>query len=660
MITTINATDLTNKENPLKTVTPAPDPIISSGTGIISNAINSITQNQLDVDNAQKETKALLDKVSSNQALLKGKSADVASADELAGVNAEQKRLDDYNQELNSINANVKGLATEAKAIPMLIQEKFKNSGATDAGVAPIQTGELRQNAIKALTQSALADIATANINNSTIRYNSALIKSQKAIALKYEPIETEIANLKEQLTLNKTYITDPAEKRLLANQEKILNERSRLITEKKTEENAISNIKLEVAKNDPSKLALLDGVKTIDEAIAKAGSALQTPQTDVVKLDNGQTILIDKKTGKTIRNLGGATADPNNLTIPSAVVRTVQTEAGATPVSGYTLQAGDDPYFIAKQNGTDMETLKKLNPNIQDWTKLQVGAVINLPNSQESWLNGKTSSEVQAYNSIPDNMKASIKQLVNGDALLTDIVKSRGAKTQSQINQIITMATSVDPSFSVNTNKLRYTYKQQFNNPNGKAQLQINAINTGLGHLAEFKKDADALGNKIFLPYNKLVNYLNKNIGDPKVAKLNTVITALAGELASIYKGGNAPTDQETEEWRNTILASFSKEQIAGVSSTTSNLIANKILSFSNSYKSVMGSFPDSAIINNDIIDQLNSAGVNISAITGQLKKQGYSVPESSVEADTFLDQFSPKGIESSINNSDFFNQFK
>lgn len=314
-------------------------------------------------------------------------------------------------------------------------------------------------------------------------------------------------------------------------------------------------------------------------------------------------------------------------ITTGTGPVQTVQTAKGATPISTYKLQPGDDPYNIAQQNGIDMATLKSLNPQVSDWTKLPVGYSLNLPNQEASWLNGKSQAQVDAYNNIPAADKASIKQLVTGDALLTDIVKSRGANTQAQINKLITEATAIDPSFSVNANKQRYLYKTQFNNPNGKEQTQINAINTGLGHLAEFKSASDALGNKIVLPYNQLVNYLKVNTGDPAVSNLNTVITALSGELASVYKGGTAPTDQETEQWRNTILASFSKSQAKGVTDTTANLVSNKLQSLAQSYKNIMGGYPESPIINNDVLSQLQAAGVDTSKIEEKLKGQGYPV---------------------------------
>lgn len=520
------------------------------------------------------------------------------------------------------LTAKLTGLQNEAQAIPIQLQTASAGRGITAGGLAPIQSAALRDNAVAALGVSALiaaknGQLATAEhyVNNATIQ--------------KFGPIEAQISAAKANLELIKNDpLTSLQDRNRAQAQLDIQNKKEVDIAQQKADYTAVQNIALEAAKNgaDVATLAAIQATKTPNAAILAAGKSLATAQTEIIKNADGSSSLIDKRTGSVIKRYGGGAA--SDINSGASVVRTVQTTNGAQPVNGYTLSAGDDPYFIAQQNGTDMATLKRLNPTITDWTKLPVGAVINLPNKEEAWLSGKTSEQIQAYNSLPSTEKASIKQLVNGEALLTDIVKSRGAQTQSQINKIISQATAIDPSFSINANKQRYAYKTQYNNPNGKEQLQINSINTTLGHLAEFKTASDALGNTVALPYNKLVNYLKTNIGDPNVARLNTVITALAGELASVYKGGTAPTDQETEQWRNSILASFSKSQASGVAGTASNLISNKLQSLAQSYKNIMGSYPDSSIINPDQLQQLIDSGVDTSAITSALQKQGYNPP--------------------------------
>lgn len=656
MATTITLGDLI-KDKKLETIKTTEDPILSTGQGIIDSAISGVTNAQSEVDKLNKEQADRLALLGEKSTELGGKAAYTAEQSKLFGLDTEKANYDKYSQELNDITANIKGLSREAQAIPIQVQEKFKNTGATDRGVAPIEAGRLRENAIKALTQASLADIVTANINNSVIRYNAAIDKVNQAVALKYEPIETEIANLKEQLQLNRDYLQTPAEKKLADYQLKILNERERKLTEQKAEEQAVNNIRIEIAKNNPSKVSRLDGVTTINDALAKVGDALVTSQNDIVKLNDGSTILVDRKTGKIIKNFGGGDSTGD---IPTSIVQTVQTSSGAEAVNGYTLQAGDDPYFIAQTNGTDMATLERLNPNIKDWRNLPVGAVINLPNTSETWLKGKTAQQIQAYNSLPDVDKASIKQLVNGDALLADIVKSRGISGTAKIQKLINQATAIDPNFSVNKNKIVYNANNQWNNPNGKAFLTRSSMNTAMSHMALTYETAKTLGNTKIPKYNEVSNWISKNTGNPALTNFIYDLTALAGEVASAYKNGTAPTEKEKEDFFNTMSGNMSPAQLKGVFTQSTALMAGKLKSLAQEYKQSTGKYPTDPIIQPSVLSEMYKAGIDTSPVNNILHEQGYDVPKEVGGTDNFLMQFTPQGLESSLNNSDFFNQFE
>ena len=298
--------DNLKKQTLLKTPPSYEDSIIATGNNIMNSALSSITENQRLADEANKANQDLLKSKNSKDAQLLGKTAFSQEQQVLAGVGTEKANLDRFSEDLNSINANISGLNRESQAIPLQIQEQFKNTNATDGGVAPIQAGRLRENAIKALTQASLGDIAVANIKNSKIRYDSALEKANQAVDLKYEPIEKEIAQIIQQLAMNKEYILDPAEKKLVASQEKILNERQRINTERKAEEKSLNDLKIEVAKmgGNPSSL---DKAKSFKEAINIASSTLKNSQNEIVRLENGETLIVNKLTGQRIKSLGGA-----------------------------------------------------------------------------------------------------------------------------------------------------------------------------------------------------------------------------------------------------------------------------------------------------------------------------------------------------------------
>lgn len=281
MVTTITANDL-KKEDALETINPKIDPILQTGQGIIDNALNGLTSQQKEVDLLRTGQEERIKKIGEGSEQLLGKAGFQAQQRELAGVTKEREQFDRFSQDLNTITANISGLSREASAIPLQIQQEFAGTGATDIGVAPIQTGRLRENAIKALTQASLADITVANINNSVIRYNSAVDKAQQAVDLKYQPIEDEIANLKEQLELNRDFIVTPAEKRLADSQTKILDERTRILTEQKAE--AKENAKL---KQDYIGFALEAGQNKLVSSIANLDPTSETFAEDLGRLQS-------------------------------------------------------------------------------------------------------------------------------------------------------------------------------------------------------------------------------------------------------------------------------------------------------------------------------------------------------------------------------------
>ena len=162
MATTISATGLTTNPDPLKTVTPTPD--ATNYGGIIQDALNNVNSYQTAYDTATKNDATMASKIATDSNTLLGKTADTQAFNEQYGVNKYKSDINGYLTQLAGVNANITGLANEAKAIPLDVQNKAANTGATDAGVAPITTGRLRENAIKALTQSSIADSLTASI----------------------------------------------------------------------------------------------------------------------------------------------------------------------------------------------------------------------------------------------------------------------------------------------------------------------------------------------------------------------------------------------------------------------------------------------------------------------------------------------------------------
>ena len=79
-------------------------------------------------------------------------------------VVAQQKAANVARDKLATINARLEGLAAESKAIPIAVQQESEGRGRTAAGVAPLTTARLRENALRALPLQAQAIAALAEV----------------------------------------------------------------------------------------------------------------------------------------------------------------------------------------------------------------------------------------------------------------------------------------------------------------------------------------------------------------------------------------------------------------------------------------------------------------------------------------------------------------
>lgn len=245
------------------------------------------------------------------------------------------------------------------------------------------------------------------------------------------------------------------------------------------------------------------------------------------------------------------------------------------------------------------------------DLKNAQGGNNTNLTTDYSGFLQSRTPQQILQFNSLPEDDKSSVAQLVNGDALLSDLVKSRGIQGTQAINKLIQEATAIDPTFSVNNNKVRFEFQKGWNNPNGKVAITQNAINTTLGHLADFKTNSDALDAGTIKKLNNIQNILLTETGDPKVLKLRSDINALATEIATAY-GEN--TVSGISGWEKVLAADFSKSQFQGVSDEVAKLLSSKITANRYQFKKTMGYEYGQPIIDPDKKQALLDAGVSAS----------------------------------------------
>jgi LysM repeat protein len=116
----------------------------------------------------------------------------------------------------------------------------------------------------------------------------------------------------------------------------------------------------------------------------------------------------------------------PSNIS--GNTVNQVANTANTYTSSVYTVQSGDIPSIIASKNGITVGALLSLNPNITDWTKLQIGQQLNV----------NTGTGISSYSSVKTYTA------VSGDTVYS--IASKNGITQTQFYQWNPSVNSTNP----------------------------------------------------------------------------------------------------------------------------------------------------------------------------------------------------------------------
>lgn len=269
--------------------------------------IDSYTNANNDYTNYSNKVVEDANSITSLMKNLANKTADTQNAQETAGVNTAKTEYTNYINQLADLSGQATSLQRESQAIPLKMQQGAEGKGITDAGLAPLTSAELRNNAIKALTLAQNTDIVSAAATGSYNKLQLAQEKAQQIIDLKYKPLEDELKARQTQYELNKDMLSIYDKKRTEALGIALENEKTQLDA-KKTVDQQKSTLQIEMAKNGApaDAIARVGNSANVSEAIANATIYLRTPNTEVVKVGDNSAYLIDKQTGKIIRSFGG------------------------------------------------------------------------------------------------------------------------------------------------------------------------------------------------------------------------------------------------------------------------------------------------------------------------------------------------------------------
>jgi murein DD-endopeptidase MepM/ murein hydrolase activator NlpD len=283
----------------------------------------------------------------------------------------------------------------------------------------------------------------------------------------------------------------------------------------------------------------------------------------------------------------------------------------------------------LAAGRGTHLHIeAKDSSGNFIDVGKIQGSQ--DIPEQWQSALEGKTTQQIANFQKLSEIDKSSVAQLIDGDALLNDIMASRGVQGSAARQSLLAKAQTVDPNFSENVNKQRNTFKTQWNNTNGKAYNVRMGVNTAFQHLARLKELTDQLSsNSNFKKANSIGQYIQKNINGPQnetIAQFQDTVSLLATEIAKAYKGG-VPDQLEVQQQINSINSIAPQNVLTAIINNKVNLMSGLLTAQATEYEKVMGKFPADSIVNETSLDALRNAGVTTSHIEDILKKQGVTI---------------------------------
>lgn len=377
MATTIDATTLKSAQDPLKL------PVLPQDNGIMSqNAIQSALGNVSD----------LTSQVTAQENALKGdgnmylqlqnqiNGLDTQRAQMESQANIQQQKQDVLNAS-NQLNT----LATQAKVVPLAGQQEAIGRGRTEAGQAPLDAANLRNNAIQALTIS--ADLAAKQGNLALAQSNI-----DKTIELKNQALTNDLNLRKQSYEMNKDALERVDKKRADALGYAIKKQETEL-AEKKKNETEIANMITEAIPNAPP------------DVIARARKLQEGGASKLVVAQElgvyGGDYLLREKIKAEIRNKDADTAK----------TRRVGTGVSVGGVSGASSTAKDwvtqfnSGLLSAEEIYTKIGSSKESTP-----VKNEVAKLIAAQGGKRVY--GKDDAAVQAINSQIKN----VDDLLNGD----------------------------------------------------------------------------------------------------------------------------------------------------------------------------------------------------------------------------------------------------
>ena len=365
-----------------------------------SFGVDATTQNTADtLGKTEQQTSDLGQSIIDIQNSLLGRTAFTQEQNKIQGYDQLISTQNDLNAQIQQYQLKGVQLQNEANIIPSTMQEQATGRGITAAGLQPLTAGELRKNALAQSANASLALTTQAALYATQGKLTTAKYLVDQAVAAKYGAQEEELATKKANLEilLKDPKITLEQKKRGQA-QLDIQNAKEQALADEKQRKTDIWNIATTIAPrlaklpNGGAWLNEIQNAETVQDAFSLAFASggfteEEVANTQVLKLDNGNTMLIDTKTGNIIANFGGA-----KPTTPTGI----PTEPIVSSETGQVLEYGTPEYMIERLKKTASSKTKPVASEREQLGKF--ANVIALTGSLMSSLSKTTNDPILGY----------------------------------------------------------------------------------------------------------------------------------------------------------------------------------------------------------------------------------------------------------------------
>lgn len=143
------------------------------------------------------------------------------------------------------------------------------------------------------------------------------------------------------------------------------------------------------------------------------------------------------------------------------------------------------------------------------------------------------------------------------------------------QVQGWVRDAAQYEPGFDLTKWSQRNSTVKDF--ASGKAAGSVTSLNTVVGHLGDLTDKVDALNNYRIPLANSVGNFVNEKTGDPRVNNFNLARNAVSDELAKVFRQ-TGMSDHEIGQWKSTLNADMSPEQLKGAVKTAVGLLESRL----------------------------------------------------------------------------------